>query len=273
MATTFGSIPSAGEAAVATAAELPEETILAYLRQGFVHIPGVLSREEAMTFRAAALDFAAHMAHQNRTRGGKAEQVFTQHVNVWQEDATLKQLTLRANLGAIAVRLAGIPLRLWHDHILIKQPQTSAPTEFHQDQPYWPHAHSRHALSAWIALQDVPVERGCMTFLPGSHALTGLRAQDLTDADDLFSVAPDLRWLPRVTIPLRAGDCTFHNSFCAHMATANVTDEPRVAHVVIFMDAETEYDPSSSSHHPVTAPLGLEGGQRLDGPSFPLIGQ
>src|SRR5437867_11608579 len=158
--------PSPTAASVATADQLPEETILAYRRQGFVHIPGVLWREEAMTFRAAALDFAARREHQNRTRGGKAERVFTQHVNVWQDDPTLQQLTLRANLGAIAARLAGIPLRLWHDHILIKQPQHSAPTEFHQDQPYWRHAHSRQALSAWIALGDVPVERGCMTFLP-----------------------------------------------------------------------------------------------------------
>ncbi len=75
-------------------------------------------------------------------------------------------------------------------------------------------------------------------------------------------------WEPRVTIPLRAGDCTFHHARCAHMATPNLTDEPRVAHVVIYMDATTTY---RKQRHVVTDPLGLEEGQRLDGELFPAI--
>lgn len=137
-----------------------------------------------------------------------------------------------------------------------------------QDQPYWPHANAGHQLSAWIALVDVPVERGCMTFIPGSFTRTDLRAQDLLDATDLFEACPDLMWDPRVTIPLRAGDCTFHHSLCAHMATPNLTDEPRVAHVVIYMDAATTY---VKQPHMVTDPLQFEEGQRLEGDLFPAV--
>ena len=185
----------------------------------------------------------------------------------------MRALTLHPNVGAVAEQLAGVPLRLWHDQILIKDPHNQKATEFHQDQSYWPHRDSTHPLSAWIALGDVPVERGCMTFIPGSHRHTELASLDLMDGQGLFRACPELTWEPRVTIPLRAGDCTFHHGRCAHMATPNGTDEPRVAHVVIFMDATTRYQKRRDGQpHPVTDPLGLTEGALLEGDMFPRVG-
>ncbi len=248
-----------------TSDTLSDEAIQSYRTRGFVHIPGIISKAEAAEFRAAALDLVPRLRSYAQ---GAAKDIFTQLVNVWREDDRMKQLTLHPNVGAVAERLAGVPLRLWHDQILIKQPHNNAPTEFHQDQPYWPHANCRHALSAWVALCDVPVERGCMTFIPGSQAETDLTAQDLTDAGSLFGMRPELRWASRVTIPLRAGDCTFHHARCAHMATPNNTDEPRVAHVVIFIDTATTY---ASRRHVVTDPLELQEGARFEGELFPAV--
>ncbi len=247
------------------APKVTKRMIDTYRRQGFMHVPAIISKEEAEEFRQAALALVPRLKSYAQ---GKAKDVFTQLVNVWREDATMKQLTLHPNVGAVAELLAGIPLRLWHDHLLIKQPQNNAPTEFHQDQPFWPHANTRHTLSAWIALVDVPVERGCMTFIPRSHTRSGLRPQNLHNEHDLLSLWPELVWRERVTVPLRAGDCTFHHGLCPHMATANLTAEPRFAHVVIFMDAATTY---SGARHVVTDPLGLAVGAPLDGPLFPLV--
>lgn len=244
-----------------TAENLSEETIETYRRQGFVSIRGIISPEEAAQFHTAALEVSKRI----KSYSGHSR-IFTQLVNVWREDATMRQLTLHPNVAAVAQRLAGIPLRIWHDHTLIKQPHNNAPTEFHQDQPYWPHANSTHSLSAWIALVDVPVERGCMTFIPGSQAKTELASQDLSDAHDLMRKCPDLVWMQRVTIPLKAGDCTFHHSRTAHMATPNFTDEPRIAHVVIYMDSNTTY---TGKPHVITDPLGLQVGQGLTGDLFP----
>ena len=255
-----------GPAAYGTTPDtLSDATIESYRRNGFVHIPGIISPEEAEQFRQAALDLVPHVT--SLTQGSRAA-IFTQLVNMWQVDDTIKQLTLHPNVGAVAERLAGMPLRLWHDHILIKQPHNNAATEFHQDQPYWPHANCRHALSAWIALVDVPVERGCMTFLPGSQHRTDLRAQNLADEHDLMRLCPEFVWYPRVTIPLKAGDCTFHHARTAHMATPNMTAEPRVAHVVIFMDADTTY---TGSRHVVTDPLELQAGGAFDHELFPRV--
>lgn len=247
---------------VSTPDTLSDETIEAYRRRGFVRVPGVISQEEA----AACYDEALRlMAHKQSLHQGP---IFTQLVNVWRDSEIMKRLTLHPNVAGIAERLAGIPLRLWHDHLLIKQPRNNAATEFHQDRPYWPFARSRHTLSAWIALCDVPVEKGCMTFIPGSFRRTDLRPQNLADEDDLFSIWPELMYEERVTLPLRAGDCTFHNGYCAHMATPNFTDDPRVAHIIIYMDAETTY---RKQPHVVTDPLGLEDGAPLDGEMFPRV--
>lgn len=234
-----------------------------YRREGFVHVPNLIERDEALRFRQLAL------AASERLTAMDAGPIFRQTVNVWTQDEGLKALTLHPRVTEAAKRLAGVPLRLWHDQLLIKQGgNVSKPTEFHQDQPFWPHENSPNPISCWIALGDVPVEAGCMTFLPGSQLRTDLPMQMLHDDRSLFTICPDLIWSPRVTVPLRAGDATFHHGRCAHMATPNRLDHPRVAHVAIYMDRDVRY---SGNGHVVTDPLGLAAGDALDGASFPEI--
>lgn len=242
---------------------LPDEAVAFYRENGFVHVPGIITPNEAAQFREAALG-AAERLH-DRSAGSA---IFAQFVNVWQQDEGMRALTLHPNVAGVAEKLAGVPLRLWHDQILIKPPHNQRATEFHQDQPYWPHENAPNPISAWIALVDVPVEKGCMTFLPGSHRRTDLPMQSLADKRSLFNLAPDLVYSPRVTVPLRAGDCTFHHGRCAHMATPNETDDSRVAHVVIFMDAGATF---AGRPHVVTDPLGLEKGAPLNADLFPRV--
>lgn len=257
------------EHAIEHASDVREDGIIApelveqYRRDGFVRVRGVFSREEALAFREVALKASERMKSPDYN-----SKIFTQNVNPWRDDANLRRLSLSPRMGAIAQQLAGVDLRLWHDQILIKVPHNNAPTEFHQDQPYWPHANSTQPISAWIALGDVPVERGCMTFLPGSHGRTDLQMQNLGDKTSLFGLAPDLVYSQRVTVPLRAGDLTFHHGRCAHMANANDTDEARVAVTVIYMDDGATFN---GAGHVVTDPLNLQTGGSLDGEMFPRV--
>lgn len=243
------------------ATTLTEATIQSYRERGFVRIPRVLTTEEVARYRAAVEAYRAE--HQTLSN----QKVFAQYVDAWRRDATMAELTLNRRLAEIAERLAAVPLRLWHDQILIKEPHNEAATEFHQDRPYWPHA-SSHALTAWVALIDVPVERGCMTFIPGTQRRTDLTPQDLHDQESLVRMWPAVAWDERVTIPLRAGDCTFHHSFTAHHANSNATDEPRVAHAIIYTDADTVY---TGARHVVTDPLGLTVGEILPDARFPRL--
>lgn len=242
---------------------LSDEQVAAYRAQGFLRVPEVFTAEEVDQYRSAAERAADSMEN---IHGGS---IFTQVVDVWRKDDTLRKLTMHEGLAARAAQLSGVPLRLWHDQLLIKPPHNGAATEFHQDQPYWPHSGSRHDLSAWVALVDVPVERGCMTYLPGSqHGYEGLRSQDLSDSMDLFRIAPDLAWAARTTVPLRAGDVTFHNGMTVHTAAPNKTDESRIAQVVIYVDAQVKF---SGAPHPVTDGLGLSAGELLPNDRFPAF--
>lgn len=245
-----------------TSPHVSAKQIETYRRDGFVKIEQIISPEEVSEYYRICLDIS------DNTPSRKERSVFDQHVNVWRDFPSIKPLTLHPNIALAAQTLAGMPMRLWHDHILIKRPHNNVATEFHQDQPYWSHTNSFEPISCWLALCDVPVEKGCMTFLPGSHRHTGLAAQNLLDDEDLFGKCEELRWSQRVTVPLKAGDCTFHHGRCAHMATANFTDDPRVAHVIIFMDAATKYH---GKPHCVTDPLDLEPGATLDGELFPSV--
>jgi ectoine hydroxylase-related dioxygenase (phytanoyl-CoA dioxygenase family) len=240
---------------------LTDDEVASYRENGFLHLKSVLTPAEVERYRAAAA-----RAYDAITSLDADNQMFRQIVQVWKSDRTLRQLTLHPRLASYAAQLAGMPVRLWHDQLLIKKPHNHTPTEFHQDSPYWPHTGGRHQLSAWVALVDVPVERGCMTFIPGSHRRNDLRAIDLTDARDLFDVAPDLAYEKRVTVPLRAGDCTFHNGYLAHSANANDTDEFRFAMVNIYVDAGTRYN---GAPHVCTDDLGLTVGEVLPDSEFP----
>jgi len=92
------------------------------------------------------------------------EKPFIKKNNIWCQDEIMRELTFHPNLTAMATRLAGTKLRIWHDHILAKMPELSAPTAFHQDLVKWPYDRKSMVLSAWISLQDTTVEMGCMSF-------------------------------------------------------------------------------------------------------------
>jgi phytanoyl-CoA hydroxylase len=240
------------------------DIVAEYRANGFVRVPGVLTADEVEHYRARA---AAYL-EEHRADRLQQDAIFSQLVNVWRHDDVLKELTLHPKIAATAEQLAGFPLRIWHDQMLVKEPNSNAATHFHQDRPYWPHANDRLPLSAWIALVDVPPERGCMTFLPGTHTRTDLAPQDLSNEEDLFTRAPELRWAPRVTLPLKAGDCTFHSGFTGHMALPNTTAQARFAHVNIYIDEATTF---TGAPHPVTDKLGLSPGAKLDHEMFPRL--
>src|SRR6266542_4627778 len=132
------------KARTTSAANLSNEKVQSFRRDGFVHVAGVISREEAEEFRVAALDAVRRMPKYSE------HAVFTQVFNHWRLDPVMKRLTLHPNIGPIAEKLVGSPMRLWHDHVLIKQPKNQKPTEFHQDSPYEPLANIPSHLAAWI---------------------------------------------------------------------------------------------------------------------------
>ncbi|MBL8324762.1 MAG: phytanoyl-CoA dioxygenase family protein [Rubrivivax sp.] len=71
-------------------------------------------------------------------------------------------------LPEVAARLMrSATVRLYHDHMLTKEPGTTTPTPWHQDQPYY-NIDGMHNVSFWIPVDAVRRE-STLEFLAGSH--------------------------------------------------------------------------------------------------------
>ena len=58
-------------------------------------------------------------------------------------------------------------VRLFHEHVLVKEPCTDKPTPWHHDQPYYC-VDGEQVCSIWLPLEPVPKESG-LEFVSGSH--------------------------------------------------------------------------------------------------------
>ena len=244
-----------------TANDITDEMLETYQRDGVVKVPQIITPDEVAHFRKAALDILEAMPKD-------PDRPFNQKVNVWREDPVLKALTQHPNVAAVAEKIADVQLRIWHDHILAKMPGLGVPTAFHQDLVKWPYDRRSNALSAWIALQDTPVEMGCMSFVQGSHGMLDVPDMHTNNQEGWREMAPEIEWGSRVTWPLQAGDCTFHHGMTFHTAGPNQLSDWRIGHVIIFVDVTATY---TGVKHVVTDSLGLEPNTLLPDDMFPPV--
>ena len=254
---------------------LTEKQILAYREDGFIRLENVVTGETLSRFRdavAQAVEVERHEGitpdHQRDEARAAYDRLFIQKVNLWRRHEHVRPFVLSRRLGNLAARLAGRPMRLWHDHALFKEPRTGVRTPWHQDAPYWPHMDKTHQLSVWIALKDATIENGCMSFIPGSHKLGPLPAVNLADPKDLSEVAPSLKGIKPITHELKAGCVTFHSGLTFHYAGPNKSDHMREAIAIIYMPADTRFD---GGLHVCTDSLKLPRGATLDDESFPIV--
>ena len=111
-----------------------------------------------------------------------AARAFTQRVNLWRLDPTVRAVVLSRRLGSVAGQLlAAGRVRLYHDQALVKEPG-GGPTPWHQDQVYWP-LDASGALTIWIALGRVDKTMGPLRFARGSQLRVQLGVPHLKEPD------------------------------------------------------------------------------------------
>ena len=218
------------------------EQITSYQKNGFVYHPRLLSREEVAELKAAVLTTVDSMKEERVADGGAKvgqtdyeKSIFTQRLNLWRINETVKKFMLNPALGQTLSKLAGVEgFRVWHDQALIKEPFGS-PTGWHLDNPYWSF-YSKNSISIWIALEDATLENGCMYFMPGSQEFATFENVPIQkDLGALFKVFPKMGEIDTVAVPMKAGDCSFHNGLTAHGAGANMTRGRRIAMTCAYM--------------------------------------
>ena len=231
---------------------LSKEQIVSYRRDGFVAQRGFLTAAEVSELKAAVLEAVAELGRR-KVAGRPPEEdwlagedfydkVFTQRLNLWLINETVKRYMLHADLGRMLCELEGVDgFRVWHDQTLIKEPFGN-PTAWHLDNPYWSFF-SRNALSLWIALEDATLENGCMWFIPGTQRLAEFEGPGIgANMDSLFKAYPQMADIDPIAVPMKAGDCSFHNGLTAHGAGANMTRTRRIAMTCAYMPVGSTFN-------------------------------
>lgn len=127
-----------------------------YAADGAVLLRGVLSREEVSTLREA-IDW--NLLHPGPLAGVASHDadpgLFLEDFCNWDRVVGYQDVIFNSALGEVAAALMNSKtVRLYHDHVLVKEAWTQQATPWHQDQPYY-NIVGRQNVSFWI-----PVDRG-----------------------------------------------------------------------------------------------------------------
>jgi phytanoyl-CoA hydroxylase len=212
---------------------LTSDQLAGYHEQGYVHVPGLLSPDEAAAFRAEVHAIAERQGSNDATWDSMkgAGTSITHCHDVHFRSAAFTRLLLDKRLTGIARSIIGPNVQLHHTKMFIKPPEKGSPFPMHQDFPYFPHRD--HSMIAVILhFDDAPDEKGCLRVYPGSHKLGPLPS---FGNDHHLSV--DRFPLDGATpIPAKAGDAIFFSYLLAHGSGLNVSDEPRTTVLVQLRD-------------------------------------
>jgi ectoine hydroxylase-related dioxygenase (phytanoyl-CoA dioxygenase family) len=247
-----------------------------YARDGFVRLSTVFDAATLARFRPelsaqVALLNTLHRPMEERTTYEKA---FLQVMNLWTRSEVARQFAFGKRLARIAAELMGVRgVRLYHDQALYKEPG-GGHTPWHADQYYWPLASDR-CCTAWVPLQETPLEMGPLAFSGGSHRVEVGRDLPISDESEAeMAAALDRAALPMVEEPFALGDVSFHSGWTFHRAGPNRTGRTREVMTVIYMDAEMRLASPRNRNQEIDWETWCPGavvGERIETPLNPVL--
>jgi ectoine hydroxylase-related dioxygenase (phytanoyl-CoA dioxygenase family) len=115
----------------------------------------------------------------------------------WQENEHYRRFIFESPLAEVAGKLMqSRTVRLYHDHMLTKEPGTRQRTPWHQDQPYY-NIEGRQNTSFWIPVD--PVSRAAtLELVAGSHLGPWLMPRSFMDAQAKWFPEGQLADLPDI---------------------------------------------------------------------------
>lgn len=281
-----------GDAEMAVAPRaITDDEVAFYVENGWVKLENLISPELA----AALLDGAKGLMETGIASQGVAEEqegdrfakaskgTKVLDIGIWQDyhyparddrAEPFTSLVFSKALGRGAQRLLAknVPVQYSSDLIACKMPAGSRggeATNWHQDFPIFPF--DRYGSFAfWIALNDLPPEKGTMRFLSGSQREGPIGRDGFLQGVDALELYPELgdRYELSPPLHLKPGDATAHHAAVIHSAPQNATAEPRWAYIIAFIPGDTLY--TGASHHNFDG-LGLEVNKPIRHARFPVV--
>src|SRR5882724_2422732 len=143
--------------------------IAAFRRDGVVCLRGAFDESWIQALRRAVdrdIEAPGPLARLNTPAGGPGR--FFVDFQLWQRWPECRDFAFDSPAVAIAAAMMGSnSVCYYHDHLLVKEPETAERTPWHHDQPYYP-IDGEQICSIWLPLDPVGRETA-VEYVKGSH--------------------------------------------------------------------------------------------------------
>ena len=200
----------------------------------------------------------------------------------WQENGAYRRVIFDSPLAAAAgLLMASRQVRLYHDHMLTKEPGTRQRTPWHQDQPYY-NIEGRQNVSFWIPVD--PVRRhSTLEFVAGSHNGPWLMPRSFMDhqakwfpegsLQDLPDIEAARERFPIIGWPVEPGDVIAFHMLSLHASAGVDGDTRRRVFSVRMLGDDVTHAPRPWVTSPPFPGLAdrLPAGAAMDDALFPVL--
>lgn len=286
--TPTDSTPADSTPADSTPAHTDAATRAAFRRDGAVVVRGAFDAAHVALAAAAIEANLADLSPRAKRASADDDGAFVEDFCNWQRIPAIEQFVRESPAAAIAGELMGATtVRLYHDHMLTKEPGTRQRTPWHQDQPYYNVDGTMNA-SMWFPVDPVARE-STLEFVAGSHRAgtggTGTWYMPRSFLDD------QARWFPEGSLAelpdidgaredhtilgweLEPGDAVFFDMLTLHAAGGVTGDRRRRVLSVRMLGDDMVHAPRPWTTSPPFDGLAdeLPAGAPMDHPLFPVL--
>ena len=199
-----------------------------YAADGAVCIRGLLKSAEIELLQRGIEDNLAALSPRAIVASAAGDPGrFVEDFCSWRDNPHYRRFIFESPLAELAARLMqSTSARLYHDHMLTKEPGTRQPTPWHQDQPYY-NVVGQQNVSFWIPVDPVKRE-STLEFVAGSHRGPWLMPRTFMDAQAKWFPEGALEELPdiearRHEFPILGWALEPGDVVCFHMLTLHAT--------------------------------------------------
>lgn len=267
----------AGPREVAVDADL----VTAYREDGAVVVRGLFTPDEV---ELVAAGIERNLAEPGPLAGVASAATdtgrFVEDFCNWARIPEYEQFIRTSPAALVAGALTGSDqVRLYHDHLLVKESGTRQRTPWHQDQPYY-NVEGQQNASMWMPVDPVSRE-STLEFVAGSHRGPWLMPRTFLDEQAKWFPEGSLADLPDVDgnrdslcilgWALEPGDVVFFHMLTLHAAGG--ADRRRRAFSVRFLGDDMRHAPRDWRTSPEFPGLRdeLPAGVAMDHPLFPVL--
>jgi phytanoyl-CoA hydroxylase len=152
----------------------------------------------------------------------------------------LRAFAVNRNLRSLIAQLVEKPPLLVGDQVFMKPPQIGSAKPYHQDNAYFLCHPDDDVITAWIALDDVDEENGCLRYINGSHR--GGIVPHIPVPGEPHNKAPaekDIDLTRQASACVKKGGVVFHHGTTLHTSHRNRSKRWRRAYATHWVSADT----------------------------------